>query len=51
MSRFAGVFSQFLRPFSQVDFEKAVKEGRAERHGIGYRPPAPETIEAQPKCA
>lgn len=36
MSRFTSVFSQLLQLFSRVDFQRAVKEHRAERHARGF---------------
>ncbi len=36
MSRFTSVFSQLLQLFSRLEFEKAVKETRAERHARGF---------------
>ena len=36
MNRFMSVFSQILQLFSRLDFEKAVKATRAERHARGF---------------
>ena len=36
MNRFSSVFSQLLHLFSRLDFQKAVKETRAERHARGF---------------
>ena len=36
MSRFTSVFSQLLQLFSRVDFQRAVKDIRAERHARGF---------------
>jgi len=36
VNRFVSVFSQLLQLFSRLDFEKAVKETRAERHARGF---------------
>ncbi len=36
MSRFTSVFSQLLQLFSRVDFQRAVKETRAERNARGF---------------
>lgn len=36
MNRFMSVFSQLLQLFSRLDFEKAVKETKAERHARGF---------------
>jgi len=36
VNRFMSVFSQLLQLFSRLDFEKAVKETKAERHARGF---------------
>jgi hypothetical protein len=36
VNRFSSVFSQLLHLFSRLDFQKAVKETRAERHARGF---------------
>lgn len=36
MNRFMSVFSQILQLFSRIEFEKAVKETKAERHARGF---------------
>src|ERR1700741_4526101 len=37
MTRFCSIFSQLLQLFSRNDFQKAVKETKAERHARGFR--------------
>ena len=36
MNKVCGIFSQVLKLFSRGDFEKAVKEHKAERHARGF---------------
>jgi len=36
VNRFMSVFSQMLQLFSRLEFEKAVKETKAERHARGF---------------
>ena len=37
MNRFCSIFCQILQLFSRIDFEKAVREHRANRHERGFR--------------
>jgi len=36
MNRFCSIFSQLLQLFSRIEFQKAVKETKAERHARGF---------------
>jgi hypothetical protein len=36
MNKFSGIFSQILSLFSRVEFEKAVKETKAEHRAKGF---------------